>query len=416
MENEFAVNKILIADDEAANLQILISMLNELGATIIIARNGKEVMERLRSTVPDLLLLDVIMPEMNGFDTCTAIKNDERLKDIPVIFMTALSDIDDRKKGFDVGAADYISKPFQPEELLSRIKVHLNNRNLQQRLRETNKNLEYLVEQRTGELNTMNEALIHEIEERKVQNQKLLQTEKLIALAELSAGIAHEVNQPLSVISLGLSNIRHELTTKGYDKDKLLTKIAKLEKNVQRIDKIIEHVRIFSHEQNMEQHQIFNVHTSIEAALSLIGTQYNSHNIAIHKDFACTNPMLKGNPYQFEQVILNLLSNARYAIEQKVQVQSSKKIDYTKEIAIKTFRDNDVVSIEIKDNGIGIPEHNINKVLNPFFTTKPVNVGTGLGLSVSYSIIKNMKGTIEIESREGEYTIFTLVFKDRPHD
>lgn len=244
-------------------------------------------------------------------------------------------------------------------------------------------------------------------EEKRKQQQMMIQSDKLIALGELSAGIAHEINQPLSVLSLGLMNVKYRINSDNPDKEAVLKKLDKLLENVTRIKNLIEHVRTFSREQSEESNESFEVHAGIESALSLISAQYITHSIEIEKNFYEDEIRLKGNIYKFEQVILNLLSNAKDSLEEK----SESLPEHKKKINITTRINDGFVFVEIMDNGKGIAKENIDKILNPFFTTKPVDRGTGLGLSVSYGIVRDMNGKINIESLEGSFAKIILSFQ-----
>lgn len=172
---------ILIVDDNPANLQVLSSFLDQSNFEVWAARSGEKALQRLENgDLPDLILLDVMMPGMNGFETCQYLKSNPLVQDIPVIFMTALSETADKVKGLRLGAVDYITKPFQHEEVLVRIENHLQLRNL------------------TKTLITKNAEL------QKTQTQ-LIQAEKVAALGQLTAGIAHEVNNPINFIAGNLN-------------------------------------------------------------------------------------------------------------------------------------------------------------------------------------------------------------------
>ena len=153
-------NRLLVVDDTAANRQLLTNLLTEHGYIVHPASDGELALEFVRTTLPDLILLDIRMPEMDGYEVCRRLKADERTRDIPVIFISILEDERDKVKGFREGAVDYITKPFQPEEVLARIQTHL-------RLRELTERLEQKVAERTEELGIANQLLRREIAEHK---------------------------------------------------------------------------------------------------------------------------------------------------------------------------------------------------------------------------------------------------------
>jgi two-component system sensor histidine kinase ChiS len=152
-------NTILVVDDNPTNLRVLVDYLEEVGFEVLAAEDGETAIDLLQYTLPDIILLDVMMPGIDGFETCRRLKNDSTTKDIPVIFMTALSDTDDKVEGLQAGAVDYITKPLQHEEVLARIKTHLTINNLQKQLQAANSELELRVAERTAELAQANENL-----------------------------------------------------------------------------------------------------------------------------------------------------------------------------------------------------------------------------------------------------------------
>src|SRR5512137_3060730 len=159
-EMKVGFNRLLVVDDTAANRQLLTNLLTEQGYIVHPASDGELALEFVRTTLPDLILLDIRMPGMDGYEVCRQLKSDERTRDIPVIFISILEDERDKVKGFREGAVDYITKPFQPEEVLARIQTHL-------RLRELTERLEQKVAERTEELEIANQRLQQEIEERR---------------------------------------------------------------------------------------------------------------------------------------------------------------------------------------------------------------------------------------------------------
>jgi two-component system cell cycle sensor histidine kinase/response regulator CckA len=158
---------ILVVDDEPINLRLLSEYLKESGCRMLVARSGQSALEKARYGKPDLILLDVMMPGLDGFETCRRLKANEALRDIPVIFMSSLTRTEDKVKGFQVGAVDYITKPFQHEEVLARLVMHLRLRDLTRELQEAKRTLEKRVEKRTAELAQTNKELLAEIAERR---------------------------------------------------------------------------------------------------------------------------------------------------------------------------------------------------------------------------------------------------------
>src|ERR687885_2344862 len=180
---------ILVVDDTPANLRLLVDILTENGYKVRPVPNGKLALSAARGFPPDLILLDIMMPEINGYEVCEKLKADKLTCDIPVIFISAINDVLDKVKAFGVGGVDYISKPFQVEEVLARVGTHLAMSYLQKSLQ------------------TKNEELSTTLEQLKATQSQLIQSEKMALLGQLIAGIGHEINTPLGAIRSSIDNI-----------------------------------------------------------------------------------------------------------------------------------------------------------------------------------------------------------------
>ena len=298
--------------------------------------------------------------------------------------------------------------------------------------------LEELVEERTAELQRANEELTREIAERKraeealkqakeeleaanqyledrvqhelkkrqKQQQLLIQRSKLESLGKLAAGMAHEINQPLAGMSMGLDNILFTLSSGKITEEYLQNKIDNFLEDIERVHQIIDHVRTFSRDQTSVVLENVDVNEVCRNALSMLQTQYTTHNINIILELTDTVGMVFGNKYKLEQVVLNLISNAKDAVDEKERTVG--EFPNKKQIKIRTFGDAERVYLEIEDNGMGIPEEAQQNIFEPFFTTKNPEKGTGLGLSISYGIIKEIQGDISVESQVGEYTLMRI--------
>jgi PAS domain S-box-containing protein len=251
----------------------------------------------------------------------------------------------------------------------------------------------------------MNKKLSLNLKELREKQQLLIQKSKLESLGELSAGMAHEINQPLSVITLALENIISKSKRQIPDQEYLDNKFEIISRNIEKIREIIDHVRIFSRDQGKILLERVEVNTVIKNSLSLINEQFKNHRIQIGVNLKKEIGFTVGNSFRLEQVMLNLLSNSRYAIEEKEKLGVAGD---SLKISIRTWNRSKRIFIEVKDSGIGIPQENMDKLFNPFFTTKPEGLGTGLGLPIVYGIITEMNGEINIESVAGEFTTVTI--------
>ncbi|MBD2203253.1 hybrid sensor histidine kinase/response regulator [Calothrix sp. FACHB-1219] len=414
VETTARTGTILVVDDNPTNIQVLFDILSEIGYRVAIAKSGEAALQRLQSYQPDLILLDVMMPGIDGFETCQRLKAEANTRDIPVIFMTALSDTVDKVKGLSLGAVDYITKPIQHEEALARIRVHLQLHNSQK-----------ILEQRTSQLSQALENL-------KQTQVHLVQSEKMSSLGQLVAGLAHEINNPINFIYGNLKPAEEyiqDLITfislyeechpqphpkiqawmEEVDVDYLAEDLPKLLNSLKlgsdRIRELVISLRNFSRLDESESKPV-DIHSGIDSTLLILQHRLkaspNHPKIQIIKDYGQL-PMVECYPSQLNQAIMNLLSNAIDALEESTA-------NTTPQITIRTFATNDNwIAIAIADNGIGISEEIRSQLFDPFFTTKPIGKGTGLGLSISYQIItQKHNGKIDCYSTPGQGTEFIV--------
>lgn len=412
---------ILIVDDTPNNLEVLSESLADAGYEVAIATNGEAALNLLNHTSVDLILLDVMMPGLNGFETCNRLKANQQTQGIPVIFMTALSDSDDKLKGLNLGAVDYITKPFHREEVLARIRLHL-------QLRKLNQNLEQQVAERTSDLNRM-------VQDLKQTQMQLVQSEKMSTLGQLVAGVAHEINNPVNFIygNLGPANDYSQDLLELIDvicqehpelspvvqgkmedidlefiEDDLPKLLKSMKVGAERIRDIVLSLRNFSRIDEAEMKPV-EIHEGIDSTLLILHNRLKAKpdfpEIKVIKEYG-NLPEIECYASQVNQVFMNLLSNSIDAFEDK----SIKNKEKSPTIRIKTQRmSENSISIIIHDNGPGIPEPNQAKLFDAFFTTKPIGKGTGLGLAISYQIIvEKHGGTIRCESLVGKGTQFTI--------
>jgi PAS domain S-box-containing protein len=244
-----------------------------------------------------------------------------------------------------------------------------------------------------------------ELEQLAHQQDLLIQKNKLESLGELSAGISHEINQPLGGISFSLDNILNEMISDDLTNDYLKNKIDLIFKDIERIQNIINHVRLFSRDHQNVIDEPVDVNEVVKNASGLVKRQYSNNQIAIRLELSNEKLIVIGNPFQLEQVLLNMFSNSKYALDKKSSISET---DFERFITVKSYKSDTYINIAIEDNGTGIPVDIVKKIFDPFFTTKVASEGTGLGLSISYGIVKRMGGEILVESETNEFTRFII--------
>lgn len=248
--------------------------------------------------------------------------------------------------------------------------------------------------------------------ERELEEQRVLQMhgDRLRSLGEMAAGIAHELNQPL----VGVRGLAEHLLLgmeRGWDllPEKVREKLPLVVEQADRMTHIIEHVRVFAREAGKPERCATQVNDVIRSAISMLGAQLQSHGITLATELADGLPVVLANPFSLEEVVLNLISNARDAVEQQVAGPDPKEQpDILIRTQVRRSGKDEYLEFRVIDAGDGIPEEAIERVFEPFFTTKPPGKGTGLGLSICKSIVEQFDGTIEITSESSKGTTVTV--------
>ncbi|MBD2489446.1 sensor histidine kinase [Aulosira sp. FACHB-615] len=409
---------VLIVDDTPSNLEVVSETLGDAGFDIAIATSGDRALQQIERSLPDLILLDVMMPGIDGFETCQRLKANERTRHIPIIFMTALSDGESKVKALELGAVDYIVKPFYEKEVLARVSTHL-------QLSQLTKNLAAQVTQKAAEL--------------EASQLQLIQNEKMSALGNLIAGVAHEINNPISAIVgnvdavqdylndlLGIidlyaqtfpqpgAEIEDELTAVDLDylREDLPKLIRAMKDGGDRITSISQSLRIFSRADS-DTKQSFNIHQGIDSTILILQHRLKSNEqrpaIIVINNYD-NLPEVECFPGQLNQVFMNILANAIDALDESSQGRSFAEIQANpNSIKITTSINNHYVKISIADNAKGMSEAVKQKIFDHLYTTKPVGKGTGLGLAIAKQIVEQThKGKLSCHSILGQGTEFII--------
>jgi signal transduction histidine kinase len=428
-------NQILIVDDNSTNTKVLFDCLKSAGYRVLIAQSGESAIEKLELVTPDLILLDVMMPGINGFETCQRLKASPVTQDIPVIFMTALSDTDEKMKGFSLGAVDYITKPFQQEEVIARVSTHLQLRNLTKQLQTLNQNLEQRIIERTSELT----AALEQVQSSQLQ---LIQSEKMSSLGNLVAGIAHEINNPVGFIAgnieqmdlaindvidclrlyqKALPNPSSTIKTKiaeielSYLIEDLPKMVASMRIGCDRIRDISTSLRIFSRS-DTDSKVAADIHEGIDSTLMILQHRIKANEtrpaIQIIKNYG-NIPDIECYLGQLNQVFMNIIANSIDSFEEINQNRHYSDIEaHPNIITITTIlsTENQQIIIKIDDNGSGMPDTVKSRIFDHLYTTKSIGKGTGLGLSISKQIIESKhNGILHVESEPDKGTEFAII-------
>ncbi|MFH1216272.1 MAG: response regulator [Pseudomonadota bacterium] len=385
--------KILIVDDLPASVKVLVNKLEE-DYQVITANSAPLALELIKTDPPDLILLDIMMPIMDGYELCRLLKTSEKFSHIPIIFITAKTDEEDHEKGLAMGAVDFLIKPVNTAIVKARVRTHLD-------LRQHRERLEKLVEERNSELKKAMK-LLHAKKESEYRRAAEVHSGRLAALGEMATSMAHEINQPLNVISITVQGWQLLERRNMLTKEKMLRDVQVLLENVNRITRLIDHVRTLGHPS--QDICSFCLSDVLADALSLCRMQFHSQGVTIKVETDETVPSARAIQSEFEQVLLNLLSNSRYALMEK------RKDDENFEplVTIRVHHHDDMACISIEDNGGGIDPMAEENIFDPFFTTKPAGQGTGLGLSISRQLMRKFNGDLRLINKPGVGACFEI--------
>lgn len=349
--------KVLVVDDNADNVRVLVSLLEKSGLDVAIAMNGEKALELVPNYNPDLILLDIMMPGIDGYMVCSKLKKDVRHKNIPVVFITALSQEAQVIKGFEVGGVDYITKPFNLRVVLCRVNTQLHF----------------------------------------IKNEKeLLQTQKMAAIGRLANSMAHEILNPLNIISLKSQLLSKQL---GDRKGPLKELLETIKEQTQRVLNLINSLALLSKSPSKEQS--VNVNDLLGQTIDPIKSDEKFKDIKVLMRLGSGLPNLDIDPDELASVFHNLTINACEAMLQggTLTIESGLVLDSQPE----------TIRIDFSDTGAGISNEILEKQFEPFFTTKNDIYGAGMGLFVCRDIVEKYHGSIKVKSEVGRGATFSIL-------
>jgi two-component system, NtrC family, sensor kinase len=394
---------VLIADDDSVSRRLLQSYLQKWGYEVTAAKDGAEAWDLFDGGSFPMIITDWMMPELDGPGLLRRIRSAQRPGYVYAMLVTAKSEKEDLVEGMEAGADDFLTKPFDRDELRVRLRAGERIIRLEQNVREA--------------------------------RVALIQTEKLASLGRLAAGVAHEINNPLSFVVNNLSLLRRDVVDAMRVLDKyreggdslaraepeLAAEVARLEEEIdlpylrgnlprlfessadglRRVRAIVQNLRDFARLDEAEFKEL-DVNAAVRSTLEALGHESYKKAIRVEAAFQELHPV-NCHAGKINQAFLNILLNAIQASEREGQID------------VRTRPDGEAaVLVEIEDHGSGIRPEDLPHIFEPFFTTKPVGAGTGLGLSVSYGVVRDQGGTIEVESVVGHGSLFRIRLPRHP--
>ncbi|WP_437613796.1 ATP-binding protein [Sorangium sp. So ce834] len=400
---------VLLVDDDPSSLKLLSEALAGQPLTLAVAIDGEMALRQVRREVPDLVLLDAVMPGLSGFEVCRRLKEDPATRGVPVLFMTVLSDTASRVRGLELGAVDYVSKPFVREELVARVRTQLAIHAAARALSEKNEelaaaraSLELEVARRTEELRAANQRLERELElnraaELKVRKaqEELAHLNRVSAMSELAASIAHELNQPLAAILSNAQAARRLLGQAPPDIAEARAALDDIAADGRRAGKVIDRMRAMLRKGELSAVAL-DLGELVREVARLLASAALLAGATVRIELAPGLPRVRGDGIQLQQVLLNLLVNALDAV--------SRRPPEARLVVVRARTAGGGVELSVADSGEGIPPADLERIFEPFFTSKAH--GLGVGLAISRSIVEAHGGRLWAERGPGQGATF----------
>ena len=397
-----AASLVLIVDDNTKNLQLLGEILRNEGFRVGVAINGELALAAVETVTPDLILMDVTMPVMDGFEACKRLQANSQTRHIPVIFLTARVENEDIKKGFMVGGVDYVAKPFQKVELLARVNAHIRLEKMNQAQAKFNQQLK----QQNTELTLANNQL-------RALKQQAIESAKMVSLGNMLVWMAHEINTPLGISMTSASyqetvieNMRQGVDQERQEKagllknlDQLLESSGIITASLRQVANIIGDCKQLSTNKTQRNIERFSLRDNLEILPEYFKDPLAQASLLLRVQ--CPAELtLNSYPDVFFQVFCILIENS---LNHGYQGQHGGKL------SINVSQQERYIVIEYSDDGAGILNEHSEKIFEPFFTTKRHEGKVGLGLSILYNLVKQvLDGEVHCVSEQGKQTSFVM--------
>ena len=423
---------ILVVDDEPINVEVLRARLDQVNYRVQGAFSGAEAIQFLETTdeLPKLVLSDIMMPGMSGFQLCERMKDNDSWKGIPIIMVSAKDQTVDKVYSMNIGAIDYVTKPFDKDELLSKVRTFLDLRAFQAALAELNAELEDRVKQRTASLLDSNGRLKESFTRLKRAQGRLVEAEKMAGLGTMAAGIAHELNNALNRVSANIFPLQERVddlcaAVLDYKKLEALPAFQEVDgvegisdealegllietdevfeamsEGTNKSVAIIDNLLTFTGSVDAKAPKDFremDVSPLIKGAVAAQEVGHgNPENIRVEVLVDKDLPEVKLDAAKISQVLANILDNAFWAVQDGGEIE------------VKASAEGDELVVSIRDTGPGIEDEHLPKLWDPFFTARPIGEGTGLGLTVAHAFVGQHTGKIVVTTEIGKGSTFVV--------
>ena len=398
---------ILLVDDQPAKLLSYEAILSELGENLVMASSAREALEHLLKTEVAVVLIDVCMPELDGFELAAMIREHPRFQTLSIIFVSAVQVTDlDLLRGYECGAVDYVPVPVAPELLRSKVRVFCELFRKTRQLETLNAELERRVDERTAELAHTNADLERRVEERTREREAALaqvhEMQKVESLGQLTGGVAHDFNNLLMAV-LGNLGLVSKYTA---DNPKVTRLVDSAIRAAERGANLTKRMLAFARRQELKP-EIVDVPTLVGGMVEMLRHSLGPE-IEIVTEFRSELLTTRADPNQLELALLNLALNARDAMPDGGKLVIAARRETIAQGDVVGLPAGDYICISERDTGAGMDEATIARAAEPFFTTKGAGAGTGLGLSMVDGLVAQSGGAMRIKSGLGAGTTIEL--------